>query len=70
MNLNIIKKEIVKNLNNTVEIKVYGMRNRVETIVGTISNAYPNIFTVLTNGENRSFRYGDIITGEIKVKYL
>ena len=70
MNLDLIKKEVIKNVNNSVEIKVYGMRNRVETVVGIISNVYPNIFTVSSKGENKSFRYADIITGEIKVKYL
>ena len=70
MNLDIVKREIQSRLNSKVEIKVYGMRNRVETIVGVISNVYPNIFTVIADGENKSFRYADIITGEIRVKYL
>lgn len=70
MNLDTIKSEIEKNLNRLVEIKVYGTRNKVETIVGNISNVYPNIFTVLENGENKSFKYSDIITGEIKLKYM
>lgn len=70
MNLNLIKKEVISHLNKNIEVKVYGMRNRTEVIKGIISNVYPNIFTVLANGECRSFRYADIITGEIKVKYL
>lgn len=70
MNLDLIKQEICANVNKLVEIKVYGTRNKVDTIIGNISNVYPNIFTVLENGENHSFRYADIITGEIKLKYL
>lgn len=70
MNLNIIKKEVQNNLNKRVEIKINGMRNKTKKIIGTINNVYPNIFTILCNGENKSFRYADIITGEIKVKYL
>lgn len=70
MNLDTIKKEIQNNLNKVVEIKVFGSRNKVETIVGCISSVYPNIFTVLENGENKSFKYSDIITGEIKLKYM
>lgn len=70
MNLNSIKKEIQNNVNKLVEIKVYGTRNRIETIRGYINNVYPNIFTVMENGENKSFRYADLVTGEIKIKYL
>ena len=70
MNLNQVKKEIQSHVNSVVEVKVYGTRNRVETIRGYINNAYPNIFTVLEKGENKSFRYADIITGEIKIKYM
>ena len=70
MNIKLIKKEIEGNLNKNVEIHIYGMRNRKDVIKGTISNVYPNLFTVLVNNETKSFRYADIITGEIKVKYL
>ena len=31
---------------------------------------YPNLFTVLVNGEEKSFNYRDVITGEVKIKYL
>ena len=70
MNLNIIKDQIESKLNCMVEIKVYGTRNKTEVLVGQIINVYPNIFTVLVDGENKSFRYGDIITGDVKLKYL
>ena len=70
MSVDIVKSEIEKYINKEVEIKVYGLRSRVETIVGTISNIYPNIFTIRNDKEKRTFRYADIITGEIKVKYL
>lgn len=70
MNINLVKKEVMKNINGRVEIEINGMRNKTEKIRGIIKETYPNIFTILINGEKRSFRYGDIITGEIKVKYL
>ena len=70
MNINLIKKEIENKLNKSVEVYIYGMRNRKEIVKGVISNAYPNLFTVESNNETKSFRYADIITGEIKVKYL
>lgn len=70
MNLNIIKDQIESRLNCMVEIKVYGTRNKTEVLVGQIISVYPNIFTILVDGENKSFRYGDIITGDVKLKYL
>lgn len=70
MNLNIIKEEIAKNINKNVLVSVYGMRNRVNRYEGVIYKTYPNIFTILENGEEKSFPYRDIITGDVKIKYL
>ena len=36
----------------------------------SIYKIYPNLFTVLINGEEKSFNYRDVITGEVKIKYL
>lgn len=69
MNIDDIKNQIKNNLNNNIEIKVYGMRNRNATYVGYISNVYPAIFTVNINGIDKSFNYVDILTGEVKIKY-
>ena len=70
MNLNIIKEEIAKNINKNVLVSVYGMRNRVNRYEGVIYKTYPNIFTILENGEEKSFPYRDIITGDVKINYL
>ncbi len=70
MNINIVKEEISKNINRKVSISVYGLRNRVNRYEGIIYKMYPNLFTVLVNGEEKSFNYRDVITGEVKIKYL
>ncbi len=70
MNLDNIKAEIKNNLNQAVAVTVYGMRNKTNHYVGIISGIYPNIFTILTDGENKSFSYADIATKEIKIEYL
>ncbi|HIS12620.1 MAG TPA: Veg family protein [Candidatus Onthocola stercoravium] len=70
MNINIVKEEISKNINRKVSIAVYGLRNRVNRYEGIIYKMYPNLFTVLVNGEEKSFNYRDVITGEVKIKYL
>ncbi len=70
MNLNIIKNELQSNLNKKVRVAVYGLRNRVDRFEGILYKIYPNIFTILINGEEKSFTYRDVITGEVKIKYL
>ena len=70
MNINLVKDSISKNLNKKVIISVYGLRNRVNRYEGIIYKIYPNLFTMLINGEEKSFNYRDVITGEVKIKYL
>ena len=70
MNINIIKEEIKGKINRKVSISVFGLRNRVNRYEGVIYKVYPNIFTVLMDGEEKSFTYRDVITGEVKIKYL
>ena len=70
MNLNIVKDQIKNNLNKKVLVSVFGLRNRVDRFEGTLYKAYPNIFTVMIRGEEKSFTYRDVITGEVKLKYL
>ena len=69
MNIDEVKTIIKNNLNRTIEIKVFGMRNKNSTYVGYISNVYPAIFTVNINGVDKSFNYVDVLTGEVKIKY-
>ena len=70
MNINIIKEEIKGKINRKVSISVFGLRNRVNKYDGVIYKVYPNIFTVLIDGEEKSFTFRDVITGEVKIKYL
>ena len=70
MNINIVKEEIMKKLGSKVSVSVYGMRNRVSRIDGVMYKTYPNLFTIMVNGEEKSFCYRDVITGDVKIKYL
>ena len=69
MNTTILKSELTKNIGRNVEIKVYGMRNKVNTFNGKLHKIYPNIFTIIENNIEKSFTYADVITGEVKIKY-
>ena len=70
MNLDDIKCQIKKDIGKKVHITVYGMRNKINYYEGPIYKVYPNIFTILEKGEEKSFAYRDIITKDINVKYL
>ena len=70
MNLDIVKEQIKSNLGKKVVVKIYGMRNRVETIEGIITKVYPNLFMVENSRESKSISYSEIITKEAVVKYL
>ncbi|MDE6284342.1 MAG: hypothetical protein K2M17_01175 [Bacilli bacterium] len=70
MNINIIKADLAKKLNRKVIVSVHGLRNRVSRYEGTLYKLYPNIFTIKTGGEEKSFSYRDVITGEVKIKYI
>ena len=70
MNIDIIKNELRSKIGKTVQISVYGLRNKVNTYVGKINNLYPNIFTLKTDTMEKSFMYSDLVTGEVKIKYL
>ena len=70
LNTDKVKEEITKNLNRLVEIKVYGMRGKTIDYKGKIHAIYPNLFTIIDNNTEKSFTYRDIITGDIKIKYM
>ena len=70
MNINLVKEEVSKKLNSKVMVSVYGMRNRVSRLEGILYKIYPNLFTVMVDGEEKSFCYRDVITGDVKIKYL
>ena len=70
MNINIIKEKLSKNINKKVKITVYGLRNKINTYEGQLYKIYPNIFTILIDGKEKSFTYNDYITGDIKVRIL
>lgn len=70
MNVDLIKEEISKNFGKDIKINIYGMRNKNYSYFGKINGIYPYIFTVLINGETKSFSYSDVITKEIRIKYL
>lgn len=65
-----IKNQIAQNLNKEVIITEYGLRNKINYYQGRIFKIYPNIFTILINGEQKSFTYAEIVTKDIEINYI
>ena len=40
MNISTVKEEIEKNIGRQVEVKIYGMRNKTDKIIGRIEKTY------------------------------
>ena len=70
MNIEVIKEDICRNVGKKVKVKVNGMRNKSNTYIGTVSSIYPFIFTVMVDGDAKSFSYAEVITGEVELNYL
>ncbi len=70
MNIDIVKNKIESNLNRKVVVTVYGLRNKISKYEGILYKTYPNIFTILYEGNEKSFTYNEYITGDIKIKFL
>ncbi len=70
MNLDLVKEQLSKNINKKVIVTVYGMRNKINRYEGTLYKIYPNIFSIMMNGTEKSFSYNDYITGDIKIRFV
>ena len=62
-----VKDFVMSNKGNNVVVKVKGIRNKNEVIIGSISECYKNIFIIDTSLFKRSFSYKDILLGTIVV---
>ncbi len=70
MNIEEIRNIINQNIGRKVAIKTYGLRNKNFKYIGIIDGAYPNIFTITSDGIQKSFSYADVITKEVVVEYI
>lgn len=70
MNIDLVKQKIEKNLNRRVVVTVHGLRNKINKYEGVLYKTYPNIFSIIDSGIEKSFSYNDYITGDVKIKFL
>ena len=64
------KKLVRDNYGKMVILKVYGLRNKNETIRGIISEIYNNVFIVKSVPFNRCFSYKDLLLGNVIFKWF
>ena len=55
MNIDLVKNKILNNLNKKVVVTVYGMRNKINRYEGVLYKVYPNIFSIIYDGVEKSF---------------
>lgn len=70
MNIDLVRQKIESNLNKKVMVSVYGLRNKVSRYEGILYKTYPNIFSIISDGAEKSFSYNEYITGDVKIKFL
>ncbi|MBQ7032019.1 MAG: Veg family protein [Bacilli bacterium] len=70
MNIDLVRQKIESNLNKKVMVSVYGLRNKVSRYEGILYKTYPNIFSIISDGVEKSFSYNEYITGDVKIKFL
>ena len=70
MNPYVIREVLKQNKGKKVEVKIFGMRNKTETLRGTLEEVYPQIFIIRTDNNARSFSFSEIINGEVKLTFI
>ena len=70
MNVSDIREEILGLVNREIMIKVSGSRSRNQMFKGVVNQVYPNIFTVIVEGNNMSFTYADVAIGDVKIYHM
>ena len=70
MNVSDIKEEIESLVNKQIMIKISGSRSRNQMFKGVVNQVYPNIFTVIVEGNNMSFTYADVPIGDVKIYHM
>ena len=65
--LEIIKTQIFSLKGKTCELCINRGRKKYDTLVGTIENAYPSVFTISANKKLQTFSYFDILCGIVKI---
>ena len=67
MTIDAIKRDIRKNIGNSIRVVHNEGRNKIYEYNGKIVEVYPNIFIVKVSDAKRSFSYYDVLTNTVKI---
>lgn len=70
MNPYVIREDLKKHIGERVMVKVYGMRNKTDTFIGSIKDIYPQIFTIDCSSGIKSFSYSELINKEVELTFV
>lgn len=70
MNPYVIRDNLAAHKGERVLVKIYGMRNKNDSFIGTIRDIYPQIFTVDTGSSIKSISYSEIINKEVVLTFI
>lgn len=70
MNPNVIRENLSNHLGERVKVKIYGMRNKTDSYVGTLKETYPQIFMIDTGSNIKTYSYSEIINGEVVLTFI
>lgn len=68
LDLQTIKKQLKDLQGKSVEMSINRGRKKIDTVVATVTDLYPSVFTIVSNGLLQTFSYFDIMCGNIIIK--
>ena len=71
MNIDKIRKDILKKRGNSFAFKFKGARNQIDEFIGRIVGVYQSVFTIEVMGKVKrikSFSYNDILIHNLEIK--
>ena len=65
LDLQTIKSQLKALQGKPVEMKINRGRKKIDNVVATITDLYPSVFTIVSNGLLQTFSYFDIMCGNV-----
>ncbi len=70
MNPHVIRENLISHKGQRVLVKIYGLRNKTDSYIGTLKEIYPQIFTIEYGNLTRSYSYSELISGDVVLTFV
>ena len=67
LNLSAVKEKLANLKGQSVQMSINRGRKKIDTVVATIKDIYPSVFTISTNSGIQTFSYFDIMCGNVVI---